>query len=112
MKYEKANPVSIKSHNELDEKWLQGPLAEDPGLLGLGELELKDVGRRQPRAGRRDLPFTDPEIRVRYEVEVQLGATDEAHIIRTVEYWGIGRPGIPSTNTWRCSLQRTSPVAF
>lgn len=60
MNYEKAVPVSIKAHDELDEKWLQERLAEDPALLGLGELELKDVERRQPRAGRLDLLFTDP----------------------------------------------------
>jgi hypothetical protein len=95
MKYEKATPVSIKAHDELDEKWLQERLAEDPALLGLGELELKDVERPQPRAGRLDLLFTDPETRTRYEVEVQLGATDEAHIIRTVEYWDIEKARYP-----------------
>jgi len=95
MKYEKATPVSIKAHDELDEKWLQERLAEDPGLLGLGELELKDVERLQPRAGRLDLLFTDPETRTRYEVEMQLGATDEAHIIRTVEYWDIEKARYP-----------------
>jgi hypothetical protein len=95
MKYEKATPVSIKAHDELDEKWLQERLAEDPALLGLGELELKDVERRQPRAGRLDLLFTDPETRTRYEVEIQLGATDEAHVIRTIEYWDIEKARYP-----------------
>ncbi len=33
----------------------------------------------------------DPETKRRYEVEVQLGPTDEAHIIRTIEYWDIER---------------------
>jgi hypothetical protein len=79
MKFEKATPVSLKTHSEFDEKWLQERLAEDPGLLGLGDLERKDVERRQPRAGRLDLLLTDPETRTRYEVEIQLGATDEAH---------------------------------
>ena len=31
----------------------------------------------------------------RYEVEVQLGPTDEAHIIRTIEYWDIERNRYP-----------------
>jgi len=31
----------------------------------------------------------------RYEVEVQLGATDESHIIRTIEYWDIERKRYP-----------------
>ncbi len=33
--------------------------------------------------------------RRRYEVEVQLGATDETHIIRTLEYWDIERKRYP-----------------
>jgi hypothetical protein len=31
----------------------------------------------------------------RYEVEIQLGATDEGHIIRTIEYWDIERKRYP-----------------
>ncbi|HEX8690531.1 MAG TPA: hypothetical protein VF729_09850, partial [Solirubrobacterales bacterium] len=89
MKFEKATPVSLKGHDELNEKWLQGRLAEDPSLLGLGDLEVKDIERRQPRAGRLDMLLTDPETSTRYEVEIQLGATDEAHIIRTIEYWDV-----------------------
>lgn len=95
MKFEKAAPVSIKTHAELNEKWLQERLMEDPGLLGLGDLELKEVERRQPRAGRLDLLFTEPETRTRYETEIQLGPTDEAHIIRTIEYWDIEKSRYP-----------------
>jgi hypothetical protein len=95
MKFEKATRVSLKTHSELNEKWLQELLAEDPSLLGLGDLELKDKERRQPRAGRLDLLLTDPETHTRYEVEIQLGATDEAHIIRTVEYWDIEKSRYP-----------------
>jgi hypothetical protein len=36
-----------------------------------------------------DLLLQNPETKRRYEVEIQLGATDEAHIIRTIEYWDI-----------------------
>ncbi len=95
MKFEKAAPVSMKSHAELNEKWLQERLAEDPSLLGLGDLEVKDIERRQPRAGRLDLLLVDPETHTRYEVEIQLGPTDETHIIRTVEYWDIERSRYP-----------------
>lgn len=31
----------------------------------------------------------DPESNLRYEVEVQLGKTDESHIFRTIEYWDL-----------------------
>jgi hypothetical protein len=88
-RFVKARPVSLKAHAQYNEKWLQREIAEDPSLLGLGDLTVKDVERRQPRAGRLDLLLTDPEAATRYEVEIQLGATDESHIIRTIEYWDI-----------------------
>ena len=72
---------------DLGEKWVQRQIADDPTILGLGDLVLKDRERRQPRAGRLDLLLQDPESLKRYEVEIQLGATDESHIIRTIEYW-------------------------
>jgi hypothetical protein len=31
----------------------------------------------------------------RYEVEIQLGKTDESHVIRTIEYWDIERKRYP-----------------
>jgi len=37
----------------------------------------------------------DSETNQRYEVEIQLGATDESHIIRTIEYWDIERKRYP-----------------
>lgn len=95
MEFHKAKTISLKTHPVYNEKWLQTLLAEDPGLLGLGELAVKDVERRQPRAGRLDLLLSDPETHTRYEVEIQLGATDEAHIIRTIEYWDIEKSRYP-----------------
>lgn len=79
----------------LGEKWVQQQIAEDPSLLGLGDLILKDKERIQPRAGRLDLLLQDPETLKRYETEIQLGATDESHIVRTIEYWDIERKRYP-----------------
>src|SRR5262249_50535704 len=56
---------------------------------------LRDKERIQPRAGRLDLLLQDVQEKRRYEVEVQLGSTDEAHIIRTIEYWDIERKRYP-----------------
>lgn len=95
MAYEKSSVVSLKSHPVLNEKWLQALIAADPTILGLGDLTVKEVERRQPRAGRLDLLLWDPEANTRYEVELQLGATDEAHIIRTIEYWDIEKSRYP-----------------
>lgn len=91
----KFEAVSLKGHQELSEVWVQARIAEDPSILGLGDLILKDKERRQPRAGRLDLLLQDADSSRRYEVEVQLGATDESHIIRTIEYWDIERRRYP-----------------
>src|SRR2546427_6871635 len=86
---------SLRNHPEFNEKWVQDLIANDPSLLGLGDLVLKDRERVQPRAGRLDLLLQDEESTKRYEVEVQLGRTDEAHIIRTIEYWDIEHKRYP-----------------
>ncbi len=95
MIFEKSQAISLKNHPEYSEKWLQTHIVNDTGLLGLGDLTVKDVERRQPRAGRLDLLLSDPDSGTRYEVELQLGATDEAHIIRTIEYWDIEKNRYP-----------------
>ena len=95
MSFVKPERLSLKLHPDLNEKWVQGLIADDPSILGLGDLVLRDKERIQPRAGRLDLLLQDSETRRRYEVEVQLGATDEAHIIRTIEYWDIERKRYP-----------------
>jgi predicted transport protein len=93
--YSKPERLWLKDHPQLDERWLQDRIGEDPALLGLGDLVLIDRERPQPRAGRLDLLLQDAETNRRYEVEVQLGKTDEAHIIRTLEYWDIERKRYP-----------------
>src|SRR5947199_149616 len=54
-----------------------------------------DRERKQTRAGRLDLLLQDAETKRRYDVELQLGQTDEAHIIRTIEYWDFERKRYP-----------------
>ncbi len=95
MEYQKSKIINLKNHPLYNEKWLQEQIVADPSLLGLGELEVRDVERRQPRSGRLDLLLHDPESMTRYEVEIQLGATDESHIIRTIEYWDIEKTRYP-----------------
>ena len=87
--------VNLKDHPILTESWLQDIIAENPEIIGLGDLVLKDKERKQIKAGRLDILLQDPEINKRYEVEIQLGKTDESHIIRTIEYWDIERKRYP-----------------
>lgn len=93
--YVKLERLSLRAHPEYSEKWVQSIIADDPAVLGLGDLVLRAQERIQPRAGRLDLLLQDLETNRRYEVELQLGATDEAHIIRTIEYWDIERKRYP-----------------
>lgn len=93
--YTPAKALSMKTESTITEKWIQGLIEEDPSILGLGDdLQFRDSERHQPGAGRLDLLLRDDDGR-RYEVEIQLGATDESHIIRTIEYWDIERRRYP-----------------
>lgn len=91
----KPERIWLRTNAELNEKWVQQQIADDPKLLDLGNLVLKDKEWMQPHAGRLDLLFQDADSNRRYEVEIQLGKTDERHIIRTIEYWDIERKRYP-----------------
>lgn len=95
MKYERLTKLSLRDHPQLNERWVQDRIAEDPSILGLGDVILKDKERIQTKAGRLDLLLQEVEDNRRYEVEIQLGKTDESHIIRTLEYWDIERKRYP-----------------
>ena len=97
MKHIKLKTISLKNDPQLNEKWLQDIIAEDPSILGLGDLILKDKERIHPGAGRLDLLLQDDNYN-RFEVEIQLGSTDPSHIIRTIEYWDIEKKKYPQYN--------------
>ena len=49
MEFRKSKTISLKAHPHLQREVAAGALlAEDPTLLGLGDLEVKDIERRQP----------------------------------------------------------------
>lgn len=93
--YTKPERISLKNHPDYSENWVQDIIANDPSILGLGDLILRDRERIQQRAGRLDLLLQNPETYKRYEVELQLGATDETHIIRSIEYYDIEKKRYP-----------------
>lgn len=93
--YSKADKISLRSCG-FDEKWLQQKIQEDVTILGLGELKILSRERKQSTGGRIDFLLSDSENDTLYEVEIQLGATDESHIIRTIEYWDIESKRFPS----------------
>ena len=84
----------MKTHSAFTEKWIQDLIQKDPSILGLGPLSFRNAEKAQPSGGRVDLILSDADER-RYEVEIQLGATDASHIIRTIEYWDNERKRYP-----------------
>ena len=93
MDYTTHKSISIKSSPEIDELWVQELIANDPSILGLGDLELIHKEKILPGRGRLDLLLGDEN--TRYEVEVQLGKTDPSHIIRVIEYWDLEKKRYP-----------------
>lgn len=87
--------IFLKDHPKLNEAWLQAIIVENTEILGLGDVVVKDKERIQPSGGRLDLLLQDVDSLKRYEMEIQLGKTDESHIIRTIEYWDIERKRYP-----------------
>src|SRR5438105_2257577 len=81
-----AKVLTIKSCNH-DEYWLRDQIADNPAILGLGDLVCVMKEKTQAQGGRLDLLLMDREDESMYEVELQLGETDPSHIIRTIEYW-------------------------
>ena len=98
MKHVPLKTIQLKNHPELSERWLQDIIADDPSIIGIGDVILKDKERIHHHAGRLDLLLQDADGIDRYEVEIQLGATDESHIIRSIEYWDIERKRYPQYN--------------
>lgn len=93
--YIKAQPISLRDAGR-DEKWLQEVISKDAAILGFGDVVVIQRERPQPTGGRIDLVLADPDENLRYEVEIMLGAVDESHIIRTIEYWDVERRRFPS----------------
>ncbi len=94
LELKKVDAVDLRSV-ELNEKWLQDQIQLDPLLLGLGDLEIVSKEHTQPSGGRIDFLMLDREAETFYEIEIMLGALDESHIIRTIEYWDIERQRRP-----------------
>jgi hypothetical protein len=93
LEYTKTEVVRLSDY--YNEEWLKTRIEEDTTLLGLGDLNVIKREREQSTGGRIDFLMSDPETETMYEIEVMLGATDESHIIRTIEYWDIEKRRFP-----------------
>lgn len=93
IKLTSSERISLKNHPEIKESAIQQFIFDNPAVLGLGDLSPIRREKIQPSGGRLDLLLGDDD--TRYEVEIQLGATDPSHIIRTIEYWDMEKKRYP-----------------
>ena len=70
----KLQEIDLKNSTEINESWIQQTIADNPEILGLGNVHVRDKERKQESGGRLDLLLEndDDENPVRYEVEIQL----------------------------------------
>lgn len=95
-KYTPHQKLSLRKHPVFNEQWLHDRICDDPGMLGLGDVRVLDRERVLSGGGRLDLLLLDDENNRRFEVEIQLGATDPSHIVRSIEYWDLERKRYPA----------------
>lgn len=93
--YTSTKKVNIKDTPKLNEQWVQNIIENNPQILELGDLNIIARERQQQSGGRLDFLMEDDNDN-RYTVEIQLGKTDESHIIRCLEYWDNERKRNPN----------------
>lgn len=81
-------PIKLKNNRDVNEKMIQEQLSKNPDWLGIDDnIVLVKREKHQPSGGFLDILYENEDDEIRYCVEIQLGATDSSHIIRTIEYW-------------------------
>jgi hypothetical protein len=93
LQYVRGIRLSLKQHPQFNERWVRDLVVSDPSILGLGAVSVIATERLQPGGGRLDLLLQ--QARRRFVVELMLGAIDESHIIRALEYWDQERRAHP-----------------
>lgn len=90
-----AKPRLVKPALLKNEAAIRDWIAANPDVLPLsGGLICRDKERVQPN-GRLDLLLENKQGTTRYVVEIQLGALNESHIVRAIEYWDWERTRYP-----------------
>ncbi len=96
LQYKPHKKLSLRRHPLFNEEWLHKIICDDPSILGIGDVRVLDRERTLTGGGRLDLLLLDEDNDRRYEVEIQLGATDPSHIVRSIEYWDLERKRYPA----------------
>ena len=64
IKHVQLKTIQLKNHQILNERWLQDIIADDPSIIGIGDVILKDKERIHHGAGRLDLLLLHSRIKV------------------------------------------------
>ena len=94
-RYLKSQRMSLEKNTQLDKSWVKQQIADDPSILELGDLVVRDIDPRITHAGWPDLLLQDSEKARRYVVHLQLGASDETQIIRAIESYDAQEQSLP-----------------
>ena len=94
-RYLKSQRISLEKNTQLDKSWVKQKIADDPSILELGDLVVRDIDRTNTHAGWPDLLLQDSEKARRYVVHLQLGASDETQIIRAIESYDAQEQSLP-----------------
>jgi hypothetical protein len=65
LKYTKHEPISLRKHPDFSEVWLHDRIADDPAILGLGDLDVIQREKVQFAGGRLDMLLADTENSIR-----------------------------------------------
>jgi hypothetical protein len=104
-KIAKSQVISL-AEADINEAALEKLIADDPAILGLGDIVLIERQRPQEHAGRLDLLLEDAEGELRYEVELMLGSLDESHLVRSIEVLGYRTSSLSGLRTSRGDRRR------
>ncbi len=82
----KHEKLSLQKSPTLNEQWLQDRIAEEPGIVGLSDVQLLKREHHTQGDGRLKLLLLDNDVGRLYQAELQLGDTFPRHVIRCIEF--------------------------
>lgn len=107
LSFVKTTRLSLGAHPPLDLNWLRERVAEDPSVLGLGELELADEGHTGE--GWLELLLRDRATELGLTAVVRSGAADESDLLRALEQWTIESARYPEKQHFALLIAEAFP---
>jgi hypothetical protein len=84
----KSEPISLDGNPELGLNWIYERIAEDPEILGLGAIRIRERVAAEAGASCRQLVSERAAAKSTCAVVVKTGATDDSQLVEAIEAWG------------------------